>query len=54
MPGLYGIRNNITEMKIEGDKYTNEELIKDLENNTYLADKLGKPIILKSIQELKQ
>lgn len=53
--GLYGIENKLGGIeKIEIDAYTKEELIKDLEENTYFKEKLGEKLIKKAIDKLKK
>lgn len=53
--GLYGIENKLGGIeKIEVDAYTKEELISDLDANTYFKEKLGEKLIQKAINKLKK
>lgn len=51
--GLYGIKNTNLEIKeSEEELTTNEKMIKELQKNTYFAEKLGNRIIEKTIKKL--
>lgn len=53
--GLYGIENKLGGIeRIEVDAYTKEEMISDLEENTYFKEKLGEKLIQKAINKLKK
>ena len=53
--GLYGIENKLGGIeRIEVDAYTKEEMISDLEANTYFKEKLGEKLIQKAINKLKK
>ena len=53
--GLYGIQNKLEGIeKIEVDAYTKEEMISNLEENTYFKEKLGEKLIQKAINKLKK
>lgn len=53
--GLYGIENKLGGIeRIEVDAYTKEEMIRDLEANTYFKEKLGEKLIQKAINKLKK